>query len=537
MNEIIKFEDMPLSPEVLRAVADMGFEEATPIQSQCISVIMSGRDVIGQAQTGTGKTAAFGIPLLEKIDPENKKLQAVILCPTRELAIQISEEFRKLLRYRDNIRVIPVYGGQPIDRQILAIKKGVQVIAGTPGRVMDHMERRTLRMDSVKCVVLDEADEMLDMGFREDMEFILEKMPEGRQTLLFSATMPAPILELTRLYQNDPQLIKVVHKILTVPNVEQVYFEVKESLKLEAFCRIIDAESPGLTLTFCNTKKRVDELVELLQGRGYFAEGLHGDLKQPQRDLVMKKFRNKTLEILVATDVAARGLDVDDIELVVNYDMPQDEEYYVHRIGRTGRAGKAGRAYTFAVGREINRLREIMQFTQAKILRKSLPSLNDIEEIKTQQFTEKIKAVIENGGLSKYSALVEKLMAEDHTALDIAAALFKQYLFDPDASENGDELFVTETAARETAAEPKKKGTEKLFISSGKKDKIKPGDIVGAIAGECGLSGHHIGQIEIFDNFTFVDVPKAYVKVILAGMKNKKIKGKKIHVERAKAKA
>lgn len=349
--ENLKFENMNLSPEICRAVLDMGFEEATPIQSQAISIIMAGRDVIGQSQTGTGKTAAFGIPCLEQIDAENKKLQAVILCPTRELAIQVSEEFRKLLKYTENIRVLPIYGGQPIDRQIAALKKGAQVIIGTPGRVMDHMRRRTLKMETVKMMVLDEADEMLDMGFREDIETILIKVPEEHQTVMFSATLSPEILSLSKRFLKEPEFIKVVRKELTVPNIEQIYFDVKERTKLDALSRIIDVYDPKLALVFCNTKKRVDEVVELLQGRGYFAEGLHGDLKQVQRDKVMQKFRNGTIEILVATDVAARGIDIDDIDVVFNYDVPQDEEYYVHRIGRTGRAGRTGKAFTFCVGK------------------------------------------------------------------------------------------------------------------------------------------------------------------------------------------
>jgi len=536
----VKFEDLSLSAESLRAIGDMGFEEATPIQSQCINLIQSGRDVIGQSQTGTGKTAAFGIPLLELIDPENPKVQAVILCPTRELAIQISAEFSKLLRYRQGVRVLPIYGGQPIERQISALKKGVQVVVGTPGRVMDHMERRTLRLPNVSIVVLDEADEMLDMGFRDDIEFILEKMPEERQTLLFSATMPSAILELTRRYQNDPKHITVIRNSLTVPSIEQLYFEIREPLKLEALCRLIDAESPTLSLVFCNTKKRVDELTEQLQGRGYFAEGLHGDLKQMQRDLVMRKFRNRTLEILVATDVAARGIDVDDIDIVFNYDLPQDEEYYIHRIGRTGRAGKDGQAFTFVSGREIYKLREIMHYTKAKIKRGTMPTLMDIEEIKTRQFTEKIKGIIEEGHLGKYIGVAESM--EDYSAMDIAAALFKYHLHDED---HEDVLFEEPRRYHQGQGHEynsnrngykSDKNMARLFITIGKKDKIRPNDIVGAITGEAGIAGRAIGQIDIYEDFTFVDVPKNSINKILDRMAHTKIKGKKIKIEWARPK-
>ena len=364
---------MNISNEICRAVLDMGFEEATPIQSQAIPVILEGKDIIGQSQTGTGKTAAFGIPLLERINPEDRRLQALILCPTRELAIQVSEEFRKLLKYKDNIRVLPIYGGQPIDRQIAALRKGTQVVIGTPGRVMDHMRRRTIKAETVQMMVLDEADEMLDMGFREDIETILVKIPEEHQTLLFSATLSPEILDITKRFQKNPEFIKIVRKELTVPNIEQYYFDVKEKTKLDALCRIIDVYDPKLAMVFCNTKKRVDDLVEMLQGRGYFAEGLHGDLKQAQRDKVMQKFRNGTIEILVATDVAARGIDVDDIDVVFNYDVPQDEEYYVHRIGRTARANNDGVALTFVNEKEQTNFKNIENFLEKEIYKIPVP--------------------------------------------------------------------------------------------------------------------------------------------------------------------
>lgn len=521
----LNFEEMNLSPEILMAVKDMGFEEATPIQSEAISKVMQGKDIIGQSQTGTGKTAAFGIPCLEMIDPDDRKLQALILSPTRELAIQICEEFRKLLKYKDSVKALPVYGGQPIDRQIFALKKGVQVVVGTPGRVMDHMNRRTIRMDNIKLVVLDEADEMLDMGFREDIEEILSKTPEDRQTVLFSATMPPEIVAMTRKFQNNPEHIKIARKELTVPNVAQTYFELKEKTKLEATSRLIDMYNPELTIIFCNTKKRVDELVENLQSRGYFAEGLHGDLKQVQRDIVMKKFRNRTIEILVATDVAARGIDVDDIDFVINYDLPQDEEYYVHRIGRTGRAGKSGRAFSFVVGREIYKLRDIMKYTKAKIHLGKLPSLTDIEETKTRNFIEKVKEVVEENHLAKYINLVEKLMDEDISSIDVAAALLKMSLYE----ESGEDIdFEDDYSNMDKMV--------RMFINVGNKKRVRKKDIVGAIAGECGIPGKALGDIDIFEEFTFVDVPKKYVKDVLKGMKGKKIKNNKVNVERAKNK-
>ncbi|KGG81057.1 RNA helicase [Caloranaerobacter azorensis H53214] len=521
----IGFKDLMLSNEILKAIEDMGFEEPSPIQARAIPILMEGKDVIGQAQTGTGKTAAFGIPVLEMINPENKKLQALILCPTRELAIQVSEELRRLSKYKNNIKILPIYGGQPIERQIKALKKGIHIIVGTPGRVMDHMRRNTLNMDNINIAILDEADEMLDMGFRDDIEKILKEIPKERQTVMFSATMPKPILELTKKYQKNPQLVKVVHKQLTVPNIEQIYFEVKEKTKLEILSRLIDMYNPKLSLVFCNTKKRVDELVSQLQGRGYFADGLHGDMKQSQRDKVMAKFRNGTIEILVATDVAARGIDVDDVEAVFNYDLPRDEEYYVHRIGRTGRAGKAGRAFNFVVGKEIYKLKEIQKYTKTKIVRQDIPTINDVEEIRTNLYLEKVKAVLKEGNMTKYIKYIERLLEEDYTSIDIAAALLKIAM-----GEQNKEDFELDDEFENTGAEP---GMVRLFINIGKKHKIKAKDIVGAIAGETGLSGKLIGIIDVFDRYTFVEVPREYAKEVLMIMKNNKIKGKRINIEPA----
>lgn len=420
-----KFNDLDISKEIKLAIKDMGFEEPTPIQAQAIPHMLNGDDLVGQAQTGTGKTAAFGIATLEMIDPGNKKLQAVILCPTRELAIQVSEELIKLSKYQKAIRILPVYGGQPIDRQIKALRKGVQIIIGTPGRVMDHMNRRTLKMDSVEMIVLDEADEMLDMGFRDDIEHIVENMPEERQTILFSATMSKAILRMAKKYQNDPQMVKLVHKKMTAPNIEQFYCEVKKHAKTEVLCRLIDLHDFKLSLVFCNTKKRVDELVEDLKTKGYQADALHGDLQQKQRDRVMSKFRKGDIDILVATDVAARGIDVGATDAVFNYDIPTDVEYYVHRIGRTARAGKAGHAFTFVSGREVHRIRGIQKFTKTKMTLQKVPSVSDVNEIRTNMLLEKVKGIVDEGHIGKYENLVEKVMQEDYSSFDLAAALLK----------------------------------------------------------------------------------------------------------------
>jgi len=342
----LKFDELSLSNEILMAVEDMGFEEASPIQSEAIPFLLEKQDIIGQAQTGTGKTAAFAIPVIEHIDTTDKNIQAVILCPTRELVIQVTEECRKIAKYKENVSVVAIYGGQDIERQFRALKKSPQIVVGTPGRTMDHMRRGSIKFHTVKTIVLDEADEMLDMGFREDIEVILKDMPEDRQTVMFSATMAEDIVSLTKKYQRNPKIINIARKKLDAPKIQQIYYEVQEKAKLELLSRLIDLHNIKLAVVFCNTKRAVDELVDNLKTRGYFADGLHGDMSQNVRDKVMNSFRNKTTEILVATDVAGRGIDVNDVEAVFNYDLPRDDEDYVHRIGRTGRAGKTGMAFS-----------------------------------------------------------------------------------------------------------------------------------------------------------------------------------------------
>lgn len=429
--ETLKFEELSLSKETEKAVAEMGFEEATPIQSAAIPFILAGRDVIGQAQTGTGKTASFGIPIAEFIDASSKKVQALVLCPTRELAIQVAEEISQLIKYKKGVHIVPIYGGQSIDRQIRTLKAGVQIIIATPGRMIDHINRKTVNLDNVKMIVLDEADEMLNMGFRDDIEEILKSVPsEGRQTVFFSATMPPPIMQLTKKYQKDPEIVKVVHKELTVPNIDQFYFELRPGMKLEVLTRLLDIHDPVLSLVFCNTKRAVDDLVSHLQARGYSAEGLHGDLKQLFRDRVMAKFRAGKIEILVATDVAARGIDVDDIDAVFNYDMPQDEEYYVHRIGRTARAGRKGAAFTFVNGKEFYKLRDIERYTKTKIVKKEIPTISDVKEIRESQQMTELKASIlkarENS--VKVKPIIERLLEEDFDTMDIALGLMQQII-------------------------------------------------------------------------------------------------------------
>ncbi|NLZ81247.1 MAG: DEAD/DEAH box helicase [Clostridiales bacterium] len=528
--EVVKFESLNISEPIIRAITEMGFEEATLIQAKAIPVALTGVDIIGQAQTGTGKTAAFGIPMIERIDPKSKHLQAIVLCPTRELAIQVADEIRDLAKYMHGIKVLPIYGGQDIVKQIRSLKAGAQIVIGTPGRVMDHMRRKTVKFDNVGMVTLDEADEMLNMGFREDIETILKEVPENRQTVMFSATMSKPILEITKIYQKDAQLIKVIKKELTVPEVDQFYYEVRPKNKEEVLSRLIDIYAPKLSLVFCNTKRQVDELTTALQGRGYFAEGLHGDLKQVQRDRVMSGFRSGRTEILVATDVAARGIDVDDVEAVFNYDLPQDDEYYVHRIGRTGRAGRKGTAFSFVAGKEVYKLRDIQKYCKTKILLKPVPSVNDVANTKVEKVFDKVKNIILENELSPIVDMIEKRVnVEDFTALDMAAAFLKMYI----GSEKEDVESPVYSDFGDTGAE---EGMIRLFINIGKKQNVRPGDILGAIAGESGMPGKLVGSIDMYDKYTFVEVPKEYAKDVLKVMQDARIKGRSINIEPANKK-
>ena len=524
----MKFEELNIDERILRAIEDMGFEETSPIQTQAIPAVCEGIDVVGQAQTGTGKTAAYTIPMLMKIDPQIKKPQAIVLCPTRELAVQVAEEIRKLAKYMSDIKVLPVYGGQEIVRQIKSLKTGVQIIVGTPGRVMDHMRRKTVKFDNINMVILDEADEMLDMGFREDMETILTETPQDRQTVMFSATMPKAIMDIARNFQKDARVIKVVRKELTVSNIEQFYYEVRPKNKTEVLCRLIDIYNPRLSVVFCNTKRQVDELISELKGRGYFADGIYGDMKQQQRDRVMDDFRSGNVDILIATDVAARGIDVDDVDMVFNYDIPQDEEYYVHRIGRTGRAGRSGMALSFISGKEVYKLKDIERYCKTKILAKPVPSLDDVKNTKLDNMFDKIKQTIEEGGLTDMVNLVEEhVNQEEYTSMDMAAALLKMLI--------GDTLDrVDEVEDFHFDMDRDDSRMVRLFINIGKKDKIKPSNILGAIAGESGMPGKLVGAIDMMDNYTFVDVPAIHAEKVLKAMNdNVLIKGRRVNMEKA----
>ncbi len=427
----LKYSDSGIHPDILKAVEEMGFETMTPIQEQAIPVLLEGKDIIGQAQTGTGKTAAFAIPMIQSVDPQLKKPQGIILCPTRELAMQAAEEIRKLTKYMSGIKVLPVYGGQDILRQIRALSQGVQIIVGTPGRVMDHLRRHTIKTSNIKMIVLDEADEMLNMGFREDIETVLEDMPKQHQMALFSATMPQAILDITGTYQKNAVYIKVTPKEITVSAIKQAYYRVAKKDKAEALIRLIDYYQPARSLVFCNTKRMVDDINGILKERGYEAEGLHGDLSQNQRDTVMNLFRNGRCAILIATDVAARGIDVSGVDAVFNYDIPEDIEYYVHRIGRTGRAGRKGRAFTLISGREIFKIRDIERICHTTIRERKIPTPADITKVKTGKLFLEAMEVMEQKDLADIKKSIQQAAEENgFSVLDLAAAFMQMNIGD-----------------------------------------------------------------------------------------------------------
>lgn len=514
----VKFEDLGLSENVLRALDEYGYKEPTPIQVKTIPFIMEGKDVIGQSQTGTGKTASFGLPLIESIDASLNKVQAIILCPTRELATQVTGELRKFTKYKEGVKVLAVYGGESIERQIKGLKQGVKIVVGTPGRVMDHMRRKTLKLDNVKMCVLDEADEMLNMGFEEDIETILKEVPSERQTVLFSATMNKRILGITKKYLKEPKNIKIKVKELTVDRIEQISLEVKQAMKDDTVMRLIDLNNPTKAVVFCNTKRKVDDLIEKLKSNGYKAESLHGDIKQAQRDRIMKRFKTGEFQILVATDVVARGIDVDELELVINYDIPQEEEYYVHRIGRTGRNGNIGKAYTFVVGKEKSKIYSIQKYANTKILSGKIPTIEQINKVKNQKMIDDIQEIIDKNEESEINdEILEKLLQKNDIKI-VAKALLSLIT---NKKENKDKQNFNFKPGEEI----------KLFLNVGKKDKIMVKDIVGSISANTAVSGNDLGKINILDKFSFIEVPGEYVNEILTSMKDKQIKGRDVRIE------
>ena len=523
-----KFEKLGLSEELLKSINELGFEKPTPIQENIIPVILEGYDVIGQAQTGTGKTLAFSSILLTNLKERKKKPQAYILSPTRELTMQIHEELKKLGKY-SSLRFACVYGGSGIEKQIKSIKKGVDIVVGTPGRMMDLMRRKVLQLDEVSYVVLDEADEMLDMGFIEDIEEIMSNVAQGenRQTLLFSATMPAPIEKLARSYMHNPQKVMISREQLTVPSVDQLYFETRD--KFEGLCRVLDIEDSGKYIIFCRTKKNVDDLQASLQVRGYMAGSLHGDMSQAQRDRVMRRFREGKLEILIATDVAARGIDIDDISHVINFDIPQDHESYVHRIGRTGRAGRTGIAVTFIEPKEYRQLKLIERMTKSRMIRGELPTPADVIERQREAIKERLLKTLNNNTYADYHLIISDIANEGFDYVDIAAAALQLSI--EGVKEKDDK--VLDERFENTGGAP---GMVRLFLNIGRKQGIRPQDIVRTFASEVDIPGSIIGVINIYDKFTFVEVPKDIAEKVISVMHRNTIKGYKLNIEPAKGK-
>lgn len=528
-QEITSFEDLHLDRKILAALKDMGFEEPSPIQKGAIPLALEGEDLIGQAQTGTGKTAAFGIPIIQKINEKDRHIQALVMSPTRELCIQVADEISKIGRTK-RVRVLPVYGGQPIERQIRSLKRGIQVVIGTPGRLLDHIRRGTIDLEYVNFLVLDEADEMLDMGFVDDMENIIKNVPPERQTMLFSATMPRPILSISKKYMRAPKMVAIHKEVVTAPTIDQYYYETRD--KVDGLCRILDTTDDCKMIIFCRTKKGVDELVIALATRGYEAEGLHGDLSQNQRDRVMKKFRSGQVDILVATDVAARGLDIDNITHVVNFDVPSDSESYVHRIGRTGRAGNSGVALTFITPREFRQLKLIERSIKTKILRGTLPTDASVLERQREQIVSKMQTILEQDRYQDYLPIVETL-EKDYDIQDIAAAALKfmqegaKALEEPE--EEGESL---PDSLANTGAKP---GMVRLFINIGRSSRVTVRDIVQSIAIEVEIPARSIGRISIYDKFSFVEVPMEYAEKVLGVMHRNTIRGCRVNMEPAKA--
>lgn len=523
------FNELNLSQELIMAVNDLGYEEMTEIQSKSIPLLLEGADVIGRSNTGTGKTAAFGIPAVESIESDMSRfLQVLILCPTRELAMQACDELKKFAKYKKWVKPVAVYGGASMEKQIYALKRGGNIVVGTPGRVMDHIRRRTLKLDNIKTVILDEADEMLNMGFREDIESILNDIPHEHQTVLFSATMPPEIMNITKKYQNDPVVIKIAAKYKTVDLIQQFCFEVAMGRKTDALKLLLAAYQPKSSMVFCNTKKMVDELTEALLGGGFKAVGLHGDMKQSQRTQVMNSFKSGAVSILVATDVAARGIDVNGIDAVFNYDIPQDNEYYIHRIGRTGRAGHTGVAYTLVSGRrQLNELKDISRYTKAEITQMELPEKDDIIDIRLQSIKTDITELLsENISESAYE-LVENLENSGISPKQIAAALINKQLKE-----------VMDSLPEFDIPKPIRRGKNKpavnivkVDISIGRNQRIAPNFILGALVDATGMSGREFGKIDIFDKHTTVEVPESESDYVIDAMNFIKINGHQVEVK------
>lgn len=541
-----EFAALGLGPQALHAIADLSYSTPTPIQRQAIPLLLGGRDVIAQAPTGTGKTAAYGLPMIERLDENELLPQALVVVPTRELAIQVSEALHTFGKYRD-IVTLPIYGGQPYERQLRALARGVQVVVGTPGRLLDHVRRKTLDLSGVRLVVLDEADEMLDMGFIDDIEALLAELPAAHQSALFSATIPPRVARLAQQYQQQPEHISVAAREAVAPQVRQVYYEVPYPAKLEALARILDYQEPESAIVFVRTRRDADMLAEQLTGVGYVAQAIHGEIPQAQREHVLRRFRSGHTQLLVATDVAARGLDIPDVSHVINYDLPLEPDAYVHRIGRTGRAGRSGEALTLVTPRERRQLRLIEQSTHRRLQPLRLPTPADVAARRRAFFREDILRMLDAGQLDSFLALVEDL-AGTHDPAVLAAAAFKmaaqaRETRHPRRAAEWPQLPTglpaAEVAVPPEGARPRARARgagriARLFLRVGRRDDVRPADIVGAITNETGIPGRSIGDIDIYDNFSFVEVPEASAAMITAALNRTTIRGVKPQVTLAR---
>ena len=547
----IPFSQLGLCDELQQAIRDLGFESPSPIQALAIPTILEGNDIVGLSETGSGKTAAFTLPALQMVDRDDSVAQVLILSPTRELCVQVCEEVHRLGKHMQGLRAVPVYGGTPIERQITQLKRGAHIVVGTPGRLLDHLRRKTLKPATIKLAILDEADRMLDMGFREDMEDLLGALHADHQTLLFSATMNKQVQKLIQKFGNDPKEVSIKSQTKTVSTVSQSYYEVRNRSKVEVLTRIIDTSNPRLSVVFCNTKRSVDECTEALIARGYGADKLHGDITQQQRERTTRKFRDGKFEILVATDVAARGLDIDDVDAVFNYDIPQDPEDYVHRIGRTGRAGREGKAVSFVFGRDIYRLQSIERYTSQKIERAKIPSQEEVEGKRADQLFDLVKNQLEKEYTRSYRHYIDRLLDDGHTATDIASSLFellrdavgregeKIAEDDPnykpgdrkkprkDRGERGDRK-----GGQRGDRKPREKNpnAETLFLSLGTSQGIRAGDILGMFYREGGAPDGSVGQIQLFPRHSLVDVEKGWAEKIIKKLSNSKLRGQRFRI-------
>lgn len=516
------FSELNLKPEIMKTIEEIGFEHPTDIQARSIPLLLQGRDLVGRSQTGTGKTLAFAIPAIQAIEEGAKKgVQVLVLCPTRELAMQACDQFHMLTKYMHGIKAIPVYGGAPMQKQIMALRSA-SIVVGTPGRVMDHMRRKTLKLDHLKMVILDEADEMLSMGFKEDIETILKDTPSDRQTVLFSATMPPAILAITKEYQNNPELIEIDKKQQTVAKIKQTYCEVPMGRKMDALALLLHGHNPNLAIIFCNTKRMVDEIAQYLIDNGFSAAGLHGDMKQAQRTQVLNSFKNGTTNVLIATDVAARGIDVDDVDYVINYDIPQNPEYYVHRIGRTARAGKSGCAITICSGRkQIYSVLDIAHHTKSDIARESLPTAKVIIAKQKDKNKEELVEKLASKPDEDYIAMVNSLTDDGYDPSEIAAAALSLHY-------GNNTLDIKDIAQERTKIAFTGSGFGKIALSIGRNSHVAPNHIVAAITQYTSLKGGDIGKIEIYDKRSVVSVPKDAAEQVISAMDGKEIMGQAV---------